>query len=70
LGIVNVDFNATSHLLVIYSAFIKYFKKWEYSEAVHQLFIDFKKLMIQLGWNSYLIWYPHESGMADKNVSE
>jgi hypothetical protein len=24
-------------------------KKWEYNEAVHQLFIDFKKAMIQLG---------------------
>jgi len=24
-------------------------KKWKYSEAEHQLFIDFKMLMIQLG---------------------
>jgi hypothetical protein len=23
-------------------------KKWEYNEAVHQLYMDFKKLMIQL----------------------
>jgi hypothetical protein len=44
LGIINVDFEATAQLLVIYSAFVKYLrKKWEYSGAVHQLFIDFKK---------------------------
>jgi len=45
LGIINVDFDATGQLLIIYSAFIKYLrkKKWEYNEAVHQLFIDFKK---------------------------
>jgi len=39
-----VDFDTTSQLLIIYSAFEKYLgKKWEYNEAVHQLFIDFKK---------------------------
>ena len=39
-----MDFNATGHLLIIYSAFVKYLrKKWEYNEAVYQLFIDFKK---------------------------
>jgi len=44
LGIINVDFDATCQLLKIYSAFIKYLrKKWEYTEAVNQLFIDFKK---------------------------
>jgi len=44
LGIINVDFNITGRLLIKYSAFIKYCrKKWEYNEAVHQLFIDFKK---------------------------
>ena len=33
-----MDFNATGHLLIIYSAFVKYLrKKWEYNEAVHQL---------------------------------
>ena len=31
-------------------------KKREYNEAVHQLFIDFKKLMIQLGGRSYMIF--------------
>jgi len=38
LGIINVDFDATGQLLIIYCAFIKY-----YTEAVYQLFIDFKK---------------------------
>jgi hypothetical protein len=39
-----VDVEATGQLLVIYSAFVKYFrKKWENIEAVHQLFIDVKK---------------------------
>ena len=29
--------------IIIYSAFIKYLrKKWEYNEAVHQLFVNFK----------------------------
>jgi hypothetical protein len=44
LGIISVDFDITGHLLIMYSAFIKYLrKKWESNEAVHQLFIDFKK---------------------------
>jgi hypothetical protein len=43
LGLINVDSHATGQLLIIYSAFVKYLKKWEYNEAVHQLFIDFKK---------------------------
>src|SRR5215469_8856458 len=44
LGIINVGSDATGRLLIIYSAFVKYLrKKWEYNEAVHHLFIDFKK---------------------------
>jgi len=40
-----MEFNATGQLLIIYSAFIKYFrKKWEYIEAVHQLLVDLKKV--------------------------
>jgi len=31
-------------------------KKWECIEAVHQLFIHFKKLMIQLGGRSCIIF--------------
>ena len=42
--IINVAFDATGRLLIIYSAFAKYFrKKWECNEEVHQLFINFKK---------------------------
>jgi hypothetical protein len=34
----------TNQLMTIYSAFVKYLrKKWEYNEAVRQLFVDFKK---------------------------
>jgi len=44
LEIINVNCDARGQLLIIYSAFIKYLKKkWEYNEAVHQLFLDFKK---------------------------
>jgi hypothetical protein len=44
LGIISVNFDITGQLLIIYSAFVKILeKKWEYNEAVHQLFIDFKK---------------------------
>ena len=40
-----MDFSATEQLLITYSAFVKYLKKkkWECNEAVHQLYIDFKK---------------------------
>jgi len=39
LGMISVDFDATGQLLIIYSAFVKYFriKKWEYNEALHHL---------------------------------
>jgi hypothetical protein len=45
MGIISVDFNATGRILInSYSAFVKYLrKKWEYNEAVNQLFIDFKR---------------------------
>jgi len=44
LGIINVDFDTTGQLLIIHSAFVIHLKKkWEYNEALHQLFIDFKK---------------------------
>ena len=39
-----MDFDRTGQLLITYSAFVKYMRQnWEYNEAVHQLFIDFKK---------------------------
>ena len=40
---ISVDFGAAGQLLIVYCVFVKYLrKKWEYKEAVHQLFIDFK----------------------------
>jgi len=39
-----VDFDVTGQLLIIYSEFVIYLrKKLGYNEAVHQLFIGFKK---------------------------
>jgi hypothetical protein len=38
-----VGFNVTDQLLIRYFAFVRYCRKWEYGETVHQLFIDFKK---------------------------
>ena len=44
MWIISVNFD-TCHLLITCSAFVKYLrKKGEYNEAVHQLFIDFKKV--------------------------
>ena len=44
MGIINVDFNATGQLLIMHSAVVQYLrKKWEYTDAVYQLLIDFKK---------------------------
>jgi hypothetical protein len=52
LGIINVDSNATGQLLIIYSAFVKYWrekkkkkkkkKKWEKNEPLHKMFINLK----------------------------
>jgi hypothetical protein len=38
-----VGFDDTDRLQKIYFAFVSYWKKWEYNERVHQLFMDFKK---------------------------
>jgi hypothetical protein len=42
-GDLQCGYDATDQLLIIYSAFTKYKKKWGQKVAVHQLFIDFKK---------------------------
>jgi hypothetical protein len=48
-------------------------KKWEYKEAVHHLFIDFKKAY-DSGVRSCIIFslrfYPYETGKANKTVSD
>ena len=44
LGIINVGLDTAGEVLVIYSAFVRYFrKKWEYNDEVHQLFTDYRK---------------------------
>ena len=43
-------------------------KNWEYSEAVHQLCITSKQLMIQLGVRSYIIRILIEFGIPMKLV--
>jgi len=59
-----VDSDAIGQLLITSSVFVKYLrKKWEHNEAVHQFFIDFKK-----AYDS--VWYPQETGKANKNVSD
>ena len=51
LGIINVDFDTTGQLLIIYSAFVKYLreKKGECNEAEHRLLTDFKKAYDSVG---------------------
>jgi hypothetical protein len=44
LGIINVGFDVTDQLLIRILAFARYWRKnWEYSQRVHQLFLDLKK---------------------------
>ena len=45
-----MDFDAESHILIIYSAFVKYCKKWKYKETVLHLFIVFKKAYDSVRW--------------------
>ena len=49
-------------------------KKWEFIGAVHQLFIDFKRALIQLGINSCIIFslslVSYETGKTTQTVSE
>jgi hypothetical protein len=45
-----VYFDTTGQLSNIYSALVKCLrKKWEYDEAVHQVFIDFEKVYDTVG---------------------
>jgi len=49
-------------------------KKWEYNEAVHQLFIDFKKaydsVRREVLYNIIEFDIPPKIGKANKNVSD
>jgi len=40
-GTINVDFDATTHLIFYIRHILEI--KWEYNEAVHQVFIELKK---------------------------
>jgi hypothetical protein len=43
-GIISVSFDVTDQLLIRFSLHSSDTReKWEYSETVHQLFVDFKK---------------------------
>ena len=53
LGIINVDFDTTSQLLTIYSAFVKYLRKnWNTTKQYISSLQTSRKLMIQLGRRS------------------
>jgi len=67
LRIINVDFDATCQFLFIYFASTKYLKKWEYNEAVPQLFIDFKKAYNSVR-SGFLYNILNESGIPMKLV--
>ena len=50
-GIISVDFDTTGQLLIIHiPCSSNSWEKWEYNEAVHQLFIDFKKAYDSVRW--------------------
>ena len=51
-----MDFDTTGQLLIIYCAYGQILgKKWEYNEAVHQLFINFRKACVSGGWSCIII---------------
>jgi hypothetical protein len=63
-----VDFDARCKLLIIYSALKKILEnKWEYNEAVHQLFIDFKKVYYSV-WREALYYISIEFGIPMKLI--
>jgi hypothetical protein len=67
LGIISVGFNVTDRLQIIFSAFIRYWRKiWKYNETVHQLFIDFKKAYDSVRREVlYNILIGHETSQVD-----
>jgi hypothetical protein len=67
LEIINVDFDATGQLLIIHSAFVKYLEKWENNEAVHHLFINFKKAYDSV-WRKVVYTIPVRLGISVKLV--
>jgi len=57
LGIIRVDFDAKGQLLIIYSALVKYFRKFGnmMKQCISYLQTS-RKLMFQLGWRSCIIF--------------
>ena len=63
-----MDLDTTGHLLIIYYAFVKYWRKeLEYNGAVHQLFIYFKKACDSV-WREVLYNILIEFGISMKLV--
>jgi hypothetical protein len=64
--------STTDHIFSIHQIMEE---KWEYNEAVHQPFIDFKKAYNSvrkeaIEYFSHSVRYPHETGKANKIVSD
>jgi hypothetical protein len=56
LGITNVEFDVIDNDLSNFLYPTDTAEKWEYNGTLHELFIDFKKPMIQLGGKYYTIF--------------
>jgi hypothetical protein len=76
LGIINTDFGATTdQLLITYSAFVKYLRRngATTKQCISSLQTS-RNLTIKLGGRSCIIFslslVSHETGKANKNVSE
>jgi hypothetical protein len=71
MGIIS-NMSTTDHIFYICQM---HKKKWKYNVAVHQLFIDFKKACDSVMWDVlynvliYIVYYPQETGKANKNAS-
>jgi len=71
LGIISVDFDTTGKLLIIYSAYIKYLRKYgnTMKQCISYLYSS-SKPKFQLGGRSCIIFsltlVPHETGKANK----
>jgi hypothetical protein len=47
---INVNFDVIDQLLIIYSAFVRYWRKGGgYCETIHKLFADFNKACVSVG---------------------
>jgi hypothetical protein len=61
LEITSVGFDVTDQLLIRFSAFVRYWKKWKYNETVHELFIDFNKVYASV-WGKYCTIFSKSLG--------